>query len=327
MNKKKRGGRDRAPRDRRNIYSDEESVDNEMIDINEIEREAEEMEMAREVSLINSYNAFLGANVGPRVRNIRLYWIDIRNAAYSHLKTYIMNKYDNARREETMDFHDMSVEFIEDIKININDESNTDERGNFAPAYPGELINPINYRDLYDAFETFSTYLYHLKAESDNVEFIETEMRFIIGEGRNSDEILEIINNQRHLFEHIIDETEMMLDYEKNVYIFNPVSLNIANFSDEMSEEGNIIEYLNERHSVIPNYHPEDGQLNKLLLDYYIILENMVASTFDRMYYANYTDGGRKIKKKNKRKVKRKSIKKNKKSKRKTKRKIYGRKR
>ena len=328
MNKKKRGGRDR-PRDRRNndIYSDEE-LDNEMIDLNEIEGE---MEMARETFLINSYNEFLAENVGPRVSNIRLYWIDIRNEAYSYLKTYIMEKYDNARLEETMSFDDMCSEFIDNIKININDESNTDRRGNFALDYRGELINPINYRDLYNAFETFRIYLDHLKAESDNVEFIETEMRFTIGEGSDSDEILEIINNEGQLFEKIIDATREMLEYENDlIFTDENIHTNIRNFSDDMRDGVNIIDYLYERRNAIPDYDHEDGQVEGLLLDYYTILENMVGSTLDRMYYTYYADGGRKKKKRNKRnkrKGKKKSVKKNKKGKRKTKRKIYGRKR
>ncbi len=335
MNKKKRGGRDRHRDGRGNndIYSDEESpMDPSLIDLDEVEMEVEMEVQRRERALISSYVDFLDTVSSHMVGNIQLYWRDIRNAAYSHLKTYIMNKYDNARREETMDFHDMSIEFIEDIKININDEDNTDLRGSFARAYPGELINPINYRDLYNALDTFRIYLDDLKLQSDNVEFIETEteMRFRIGRGINSDEALRIIENRGELFEHIIDETEMMLEYEKNVFIFNPDNLNIANFSDEMYEEGNIAEYLYERHSVIPGFDPEDGQLTNLLYSYYSVLEDMIALTLDRMhdtYYPEEFEGGRKKKKKNKRKVKRKSVKKNKKGKRKTKRKVYGRKR
>lgn len=335
MNKKKRGGRDRH-RDRRvnnDIYSDVEDADDpSLIDLEEVEMQVQMQVELRERALISSYLDFLDHVVRPMVGNIQLYWRDIRNAAYLHLKTHIMDKYNNARIEETMNFHDMSIEFIEDVKININDEDNTDLTGSFARAYPGELINPINYRDLYGAFENFRIYLEDLKLQSDNVEFIETEteMRFRIGRGINSDEALRIIENRGELFEHIIDETEMMLDYEKNVFIFNPDNLNIANFSDEMSEEGNIAEYLYDRRNAIPGLRDVnddfDGQLTNLFYSYYSVLEDMIARTLDRMhdtYYPEEFEGGRKKKKKNKRK----SVKKNKKGKRKTKRKIYGRKR
>ena len=339
MNKKKRGGRDRHRQRRGNNYidSDEEStMDPSLIDVDEVEMQVQMQVQDRERALISSYLDFLDVVVRPMVGNIQLYWRDIRNAAYSDLKTHIMDKYNNARTEETMNFHDMSIEFIEDVKININNEDNTDLRGSFARAYPGELINPINYRDLYGAFENFRIYLEDLKLQSDNVEFIETEteMRFRIGRGINSDEALRIIENRGELFEHIIDETEMMLDYEKNVFIFNPDNLNIANFSDEMSEEGNIGEYLYERRNVIPglrdvidDFH---GELTNLFYNYYSVLEDMIARTLDRMretYYPEEFEGGKKRKKKNERKAKRKSVKKNKKGKRKTKRKIYGRKR
>ena len=335
MNKKKRGGRDRH-RDRRgnnDIYSDEE-MDPSLIDLEDLQMQEQMQVELRERALISSYLDFLDVVVRPMVGNIQLYWRDIRNAAYLHLKTYIMNKYDNARIEETMDFHDMSIEFIEDIKININDADNTDERGNFAQAYVGELINPRVNRDLYTAFESYRIYLEDLKQQSDNVEFVETEteMRFRIGQGRNSDEALRIIENRGELFEHIIDETEMMLDYEKNVHIFNPDNLNIANFSDEMNEEGNIAQYLYERRDVIPGFDPEDGQLTNLFYSYYSVLEDMIARTLDRMHDTYYSEeflinNSRAGEKKKKKKVKRKSIKKNKKGKRKTKRKIYGRKR
>ena len=332
MNNKKRGGRDRPRhrRDNNDIYGDEESgIDPSLVDLEEVEMQAQMQVELRERALISSYLDFLDVVVRPMVGNIQLYWRDIWNEAYLHLKTYIMDKYNNARIEETMDFHDMSIEFIEDIKININDADNTDERGNFAQAYVGELINPRVNRDLYTAFENFRIYLEDLKQQSDNVEFVETEteMRFRIGQGRNSDEALRIIENRGELFEHIIDETEMMLDYEKNVFIFNPDNLNIANFSDEMSEVGNIAQYLDERHSVIPGLDHFDGQLTNLFWSYYSVLEDMIARTLDRMHDTYYSEGGKKKKKKNKRKVKRKSIKKNKKGKRKTKRKIYGRKR
>lgn len=318
MNNKKRGGRDRHSDRRGNngIYSDEEPLDQSLIDLEEVEMQLQMQEELRERALISSYLDFLDEVTPHMVGNIQLYWRDIRNTAYLHLKTYIIDKYQNAGIEEAMNFHDMSTEFIEEIKININDESNTDERGNFAPDYKGELINPRYNRDLYTALENFRLYLDHLKHESDNVELIETEteMSFRIGQGRNSDDALRIIIDRGELFEHIIDETEMMLDFEKNEYIFNPDNLYIANFSDEMyDDDGNIVDYLYERRNVIPGLNTEDGQVTNLFFNYYSVLEDMIATTLDRMHDTHYPEelqAGRKRKKKDKRKVKKKSVKK-----------------
>jgi len=331
MSNKKRGGRDKH-RENRISYIGNNVDDNVHVNIDTL---AQEQENAMLIRVADAYRDFLDDNVSPRVINVQRYWRDIRNAAYIHLKRWLETEYELRDNRVGIDFTDLQRDFLTEFYAHVNYQAHM---GNDFTAYPGELIMNHYSRDLHTAFENYRLYLDHLKEESDNVEFDGTSMIFRLGRG---EPMLDVARSEilyeGDLLINILDEIEVMLDYEKNEYVFNVFSFdgpNLNNFSDEMVNGDNIIETLEDwsRHGDLLNW--DTLEMANLLQEYYTILENMLANTMDRIrttYYdaddATMMTGGKKRKDKKKKKVKRKSVKKTKKHKRKTKRKVYGRKR
>lgn len=320
MNKKKRGGRDRPENSDINNYN----LNRALVNINDIQDNF----LTMEERVQDAYIAFLDINVGLRVRNVQLYWRDIRDVAYLHLKQYILDRYEDREATTGMgSFIDIRRDFIAEFYSNVNNNANN---------YEGELISPVYSRELYIALENFRIYLDNVKEESDNVVFDEDLMEYVVGRGEPMSEIARSeVEYHGDLLQNVLDEIEVMLDYEKNEYIFNDSGAILNNFSSEMEEGDNIIymlEHWDRRSGILADYDTMERDM--LFREYYTHLENMIANTLSRMRNEYYSDddmtlGGKKDKKKKKikKKVKRKSVKKTKKHKRKTKRKVYGRKR
>ena len=118
MNKKKRGGRDRPE----NSDINDPNLHRALVYVND---DIPEDFLPMEQAVQEAYITFLDINVGLRVKNVQLYWRDIRNVAYLHLKQYILDRYEHREASTGMgSFIDIRRDFIAEFYSNVNNNAN-----------------------------------------------------------------------------------------------------------------------------------------------------------------------------------------------------------